>query len=179
MSLSIYMLSETDQETFISFWSSKYQYSLENLYSENIQQPFNENSVTKLFIWKNGKNLSSAKLQSVKNNYVALLENLPQLQNLEQGKHFFDQLNGGLIWNFFWLHCINPQLFPIFDQHTYRACQLIYENRSSEIDELNVAEKVDFYFNNYITFFNQFQNNNNRRIDKALFMFGKFLKTWK
>ncbi|MBA4317161.1 MAG: hypothetical protein C0412_02060 [Flavobacterium sp.] len=178
MSLVIYSFSETDQDTFITFWSNKYQYSLENLYVENIQHPLNENRVTNLYLWKNGKRLSARKLQSVRENYIAHLENLPLLDNVVQLQNYFAQLNGGMIWNFFWLHCINPNMSPIFDQHTYRACKFISTNIVSELSELNDYEKSDFYFNNYIPFFNQFDNNENRRVDKALFMFGKFLKTW-
>ena len=178
MCLSIYTFLESDQETFITFWSSKYNYSLENLYSENIGQPFDENRITKLFVWKNGKNLSNPKLQSVRSNYLSTIEHLPQLQTLEQGQTFFSQLNGGMIWNFFWLHCIKPELFPIFDQHTYRACKFIITGVVSEISELNDNEKSNFYFTTYIPFFNQFTDNENRRVDKALFTFGKYLKSW-
>jgi len=178
MSLAIYSFSETDRETFVTFWSNKYQYTLENLYVDNIQQPLNENRVTNLFFWKNGKRLSARKLQSVRENYIAHLENLPALNNTVQLQNYFAQLDGGMIWNFFWLHCINPNLSPIFDQHTYRAYKFISDNVVSEISELTDNEKSDFYFNNYIPFFNQFINNENRRVDKALFMFGKFLKSW-
>lgn len=178
MSLAIYSFLETDQETFITFWSNKYKYSLENLYVENIQRPLNENRVINLFFWKNGKNLSARKLQSVKENYIAHLENLPPLNNIIQLQNYFAQLNGGMIWNFFWLHCINPNLAPIFDQHTFRACKFISANVVSELFELDDNAKSYFYFNNYIPFFNQFPNNEDRRVDKALFMFGKFLKTW-
>ncbi|MCL4550410.1 MAG: hypothetical protein M1480_13690 [Bacteroidetes bacterium] len=178
MSLSIYSFSETDQETFINFWSNKYQYSLENLYVHNIQPPLSENSVLNLFHWKNGMRLSTAKLQSVRNNYIALLDNLPELNNLEQGRNYYAQLNGRMIWNLFWLHCINPNLFPIFDQHTYRACNYILNNAVAELSELNDNEKINFYFDTYIQFFNEFHNNENRRIDKAFFMFGRFLKKW-
>ena len=177
--MRIYTLTETDQETFINFWSNKYVYPLENLYVENIHHPLNENSVINLFIWKNNGNLSNRKLQSVRNNYIGLLDNLPILNDADTGINYIAQLNGGIIWNIFWLHCLNPNLFPIFDQHTYRACKFILNDTVSEISEIKDVEKVNFYFQTYKDFFNnQFDNNENRRVDKALFMFGRFLKKW-
>ena len=66
--------------------------------------------------------------------------------NIEQGKAYFARLNGGVIWNFFWLHCTNPTLFPIFDQHTYRAQKFIAENRLTEISYLNDKLVNHFFY---------------------------------
>jgi hypothetical protein len=178
MAYLIYSLVESNEEQFVTFWSNKYRYSLENLYVDNIGQQYNDSRIMNLFIWKNGKNLSTQKQKSVRVNYINRLGNLPVIENINQGRDYFALLNGGIIWNLFWLHCINPNMFPIFDQHTYRAHKFIADNSLSEIDELNKNQRVEFYFNNYIPFFNQFTNNMNRRVDKALFMFGKYLKTW-
>lgn len=178
MSTKIFNLIETNKEDFINFWSQKYHYPLEEKYTTNIGEPFTKDRITNLFIWKNGRNLSFQKHISINNNYISYLENLPNLNNKNDGRDYFEQLNGGIIWNFFWLHCLNRNLFPIFDQHTYRACKFITNNFIHEISELDNNNKSNFYFSNYIEFFEQFIDNENRRVDKALFMYGKFLKKW-
>lgn len=173
-----YSIVESDIQVFISFWSKKYQYIHERLYEENIDKPLNKKRVKVLYFWKNGCKIAEPKERSIKNNYIPSLLTLPVLNNIEQGKQYFASLKGGVIWNIFWLHCLKSNMFPIFDQHTYRACTYLLGNGIADISELTPRKIKDFYFDTYIPFFNQFGYSADRRVDKALFTFGKFLKKW-
>jgi hypothetical protein len=175
MQFKIPKLVSTDKKDFIEFWARRYSYSMDGLYEENINQPLNENRVIELYRWKNGTDLSEKKSDLVKRVYIPELNHLPKIETVEQGKEYLLRLNRGQIWDFFWLHCLNPKLFPIFDQHTYRAM--------AEMDGLAVpeipyskAKKIDAYFSHYIPFISKI-GGDMRRTDKALFAYGKELKT--
>ncbi|MCC6549664.1 MAG: hypothetical protein IT279_06300 [Ignavibacteriaceae bacterium] len=162
-------------EEFVKYWSNGYDYVLEDLYKNNINAPWSRNKVLNLFKWKNGKNLSQRKLQSVEVNYLSRLGNLPTDLTLGDGIIIFDDLNGGPIWNIFWLHLLRSDIFPIFDRHTYRAFYYLTQGEISELRDNNEHIR-DIYFNEYIQFFNQFIGIDRRDVDKALFTFGRFLK---
>jgi hypothetical protein len=72
------------------------------------------------------------------------------------------------------MHCIDPKTWPIFDQHTYRAMRFM---KSGKLEEISSAktEVYDTYKNEYIPFVKTL-NSDQRKIDKALFAFGQFLK---
>jgi len=178
MEYLIYSPIEMEKQDFIAFWAQKHFYSLEYLYEENIGQTLNRERVIKLFTWKNGGNIATKKIRSIEDNYLPSLIEIPVLNNIENGRIYLESLGGGVIWNIFWLHCLKPQLFPIFDQHTYRAYKFITESRIAETAELKDNEKIELYLKNYIHFFSQLGSNENRKVDKALFMYGRFLKNW-
>ena len=175
MTFKIPQLSATSKEKFIEFWAKRYSYSLEGLYEENIGLPLTKDRVMNLYRWKNGTNLSDDKLDLVERVYIIELNHLPNIESIEQGREYIQKLNGGQIWDLFWLHCLNPKLFPIFDQHTYRAM--------ADIEGLSVSEipysrdkKIDVYFSQYIPFVGKI-GVELRLLDKALFAYGKILKT--
>ena len=86
---------------------------------------------------------------------------------------------GGAIWNIFFLHCLDPEEWPIYDQHTYRAMMYIKTGKIPK-DEKNDREKYKNYRKRYIPFFkSKFKGCDRRDVDKALFAVGKFLKTHK
>lgn len=82
---------------------------------------------------------------------------------------------GGAIWNIFYLHCLEPEKWPIFDQHTFRAMQYI---KTSQIVEIGTTKKQKYtaYKDEYLPFLSNFGEKNVRKVDKALFAFGQFLK---
>lgn len=163
------------QRAFVRYWSKRYSYKLEPNYTNNInKRPLTEDAVLKLYKWKNGGNIAKGKLDSVKSYYVAALEELPEVSDDESGAQYLDQLGGGAIWNIFWLHCLNPKRFPIFDQHTYRAMADIRCLPEQEIPRKK-SDKVCVYWEKYVPFWRNF-NSRNRNVDKALFAYGKFLK---
>lgn len=165
-----------DKDAFVGFWSRQYDYQLEHLYNGNIGKTLNAERVWELYMWKNGtKNISKRKQQSVQNVYLSELTSIPKLKTLEDGKRYLTKISGGPIWDIFWLHCINPSLFPIFDQHTYRSMAHIKCICPSEIPT-SKRQKQKVYFDLYIPFTKQFPNINIRELDMALFAYGRFLK---
>ncbi len=183
MFLYVFTATETEKEPFVKFWSDRYTYAkgradLEHLYQENIHRPLTKETVLLLFKWKNGSRLARKKEYSVKKNYVA---NLDQLHGLPDDPREFLRVfgSGGAIWRIFWLHCWK-QKYPIFDQHVYRAMKFILAQPSEEILQ-DDDQKVNAYLDEYLPFWNEFihgVNNTNRRIDKALVTFGKFVKAY-
>ena len=158
-------------EGFLDHWSERYSYKIsdDENYAPHIGKEMTEESRRKLFEWKNGSVLSKRKDDSVFRNYPLSFP----IDGLEQ--RFLDPKgSGGPIWNIFYMHCIDPETWPIFDQHTYRAMHFM---QTGEIRELPEAKAVIYseYKNAYIPFVIRL-NSNRRKIDKALFAFGQFLK---
>lgn len=83
---------------------------------------------------------------------------------------------GGAIWRIFWLHCCNQGL-PIYDQHVHRAMVFIEEGRVEELGSFDDLSVVESYLTKYLNFHRQFVGEQ-RKIDKALVIFGSFLKAW-
>jgi hypothetical protein len=166
-----------NEKDFVDFWSKQYSYDLEHLYDESIKKtPLDENAVWALYKWKNGtEEIAQKKKQSITSVYLPELVRLPVLKSLEDGKDYLASLRGGAIWNIFWLHCINPEVFPIFDQHTYRSMAKISGMALSEIPSTR-PHKIRSYFEEYIPFTKHFGDVSLRDLDKALFAYGRFLK---
>ena len=81
----------------------------------------------------------------------------------------------------FLLHIINPDEYPIYEQHVHRAFKYLENNRIEEISKSN-NEKYNVYFNEYLQFFNEFRRKANKfsvkEIDEALWTFGKYIKEY-
>lgn len=175
MAMIIYQPQIANETEFVEFWSLRYQYAEEHLYDDNIGQDLTENRILDLFRWKNGRLLSSKKLTSVQNNFVARREELAQLPNDTPANVFLEQFpNGGAIWRIFWLHCWQPERFPIYDQHVHRAMTFI-ENGATEEIPRHGPRKIDSYLQSYLPFHGEFEYVDSRTIDRALWAFGKFL----
>jgi hypothetical protein len=177
---------------FISFWASLYNYSpkkpVDNrYYYDNIHRTkYDYKDIEALFTWKNGMTLSEKKSETVntickelhlinemKYNNVPIIDSLHKIR-LREG-----------VWKIFLLHITKPDYYPIFDQHTYRAYHYL---KYDTIEEITKVEKtiLEFYLNEYIPFIHEklyiIRTNEERfqmlrKIDKALFTFGKFLKS--
>lgn len=76
---------------------------------------------------------------------------------------------------YFYLHCLEPSKWPIYDQHTHRAMKYIKNGKISEIGTTS-KQKFESYTKEYIPFIKSFGTIDNRKLDKALFAFGQFLK---
>lgn len=85
---------------------------------------------------------------------------------------------GGAIWNIFHAHCLYPDRWPIFDQHVCRALWYMLKGELREIP-VKDSEKLRVYRESYVSFHSSFGPVPERRLDEALFMFGKFLKVAK
>ena len=158
-------------DDFINHWSSKYSYPNECKYENNVGKPLTERSRLELFKWKNGSNISQRKMNSILNNYPLSFTGNEEMRYLNYTKE------GGAIWNIFYIHCLKPEKWPIFDQHTFRAMKYMQTGKIIEIG--NDKSKYESYTKEYIPFIQNFKSVGARKLDKALFSFGQFLKTAK
>lgn len=178
MNFKIPQFVEATISEFINFWKKEYSYFNENLYDENIGKTLDEAKILSLYKWKNGNTeISQKKLQSIERIYFAELNKPNNINCSEDGRKYLEQLKGRGIWNIFWLHCLKPDLYPIFDQHTYRSMTQIKNGSFLEIPN-NRSKKIKIYFDEYIPFIREFDSLSlsPRDIDKALFAYGRFLK---
>ncbi len=168
-----------DQNDFIQFWSSLYVDANEDYYSSNISKQLTPDKVKNLFYWKNSGVLSQAKMKSVESNFIARTSELTKLSEDTSAEDFLKQFqNGGAIWRIFWLHCWQPQRFPIYDVHVHRAMTYIENGTKEEIGNLSDNLKIQLYLDRYLSFIKQFDGCSIRSIDRALWTFGKFIKGW-
>jgi hypothetical protein len=157
-------------EQFLDYWSARYHDPRDGeKYDPFVGKlPLTEESRRELFEWKNGSALSRRKLMSIADHYPLSVEPETLCQYLRPSAH------GGAIWNIFYAHCVDPQTWPIFDQHTYRAMYFMNKAEFREIPPRK-ADVYDAYKTEYIPFVKGL-NADQRKIDKALYSFGQFLK---
>lgn len=166
-----------DRGRFVEFWEAQYDFEQkdDDFYRENVDQPLTEERIMGWFKWKNGMKLSERKERSVRQNFVARLADLDTLPKEASASALLDRFpDGGVIWRIFWLHCLQPGRFPIFDQHVYRAMRFILGGTTEEIPETDRL-KIATYINDYLPFYAEFDGLDRRSVDKALWAFGKFL----
>ena len=172
----IYQPQQANPQVFVDFWSGRYHYVEEYLYAENIGQDLTEQRILDLFRWKNGRRLSARKRDSVIRNFANRVGELAEIQPNENARAFLNHFpEGGAIWRVFWLHCWQPAMFPIYDQHVHRAMAFIQGGEPEEIPTYD-PRKIDSYIERYLPFSATFGELNARSVDKALWSFGKFLK---
>jgi hypothetical protein len=165
----------TTKAEFVGFWSGEYYDELESLYDDSINRPLTEENIWALFKWKNGsEGISERKKEAIRSTYLSQLSDLPQIPDIPSGKRYIAHLAGGPIWDIFWVHCLSPGLFPIFDQHTYRAMAKIDGLPHLEIPASR-EKKIQIYFDSFIPFIQRL-GGASRSLDKALFSYGRFLK---
>ncbi len=175
MPMIIYEPLQVSRQKFVEFWSLRYDYTEENLYTDNIGQALTEQRILELYQWKNGTPLSDRKLASVHRNFVQRKDELAHLQHNDSADDFLARFTkGGAIWRIFWLHCWQPNRFPIYDQHVHRAMVFIERGVREEIPQYD-PRKIEAYINKYLPFHTQFSSIDGRTVDKALWAFGKFI----
>jgi len=158
---------------FIDHWSAKYVEKNEEIYTGNVGKKLTKNSRKELFEWKNGSVIAMKKWKSILKNYPLSFSD----DVVEQEERYLDHnKGGGAIWNIFYLHCINPEIWPIYDQHAHRAMIYMKTGKITEIGGTN-RQKIISYKGQYVPFFKTLSQKDHRKLDKALFAFGKFLKT--
>jgi hypothetical protein len=172
MNLSFAIVSK-DKSEFVTHWSSKYVFKVEDerKYTDNIGKPLSPASLRELFEWKNGiSKIAAKKVDSIARNYPVAFQG-------DQAARYLDHRQpGSAIWNIFYLHCLSPSAWPIFDQHVFRAMHYMQHGAVHEIPSTSKG-KYEAYQAEYIPFLKQFHHPQARRVDMALFAFGKFLKT--
>ncbi len=163
---------------FIKHWVEIYEEQnkrVEHLYTDNIGKTLTDERIDALFIWKNGSKISKLKTKSIEDNYKID----PPSQGWE-ARYLDHKQKGGQIWNIFYLHIVFPDKYPIFDQHVYRSmCFMQKEKNPKELTLYNGEGKISEYNNKYRDFYaciKEIVGDENRKIDKALFAFGKAIK---
>ncbi|WP_410880782.1 hypothetical protein [Myroides sp. DW712] len=170
-----------DFQKFIDFWSALYSYPQEEEYECLIQKKtFVEADLICLFTWKNGMKLSTKKRQTLQEKILCKLSLIQQFKgegfDIEDFKIAFGSLSA--VWQLFLLHCINPVEYPMYDQHIHRAFCKIHKQAYHHItDRISEKSKLAFYYKEYLGFVKEHKEFDLRKIDKALFTYGRFLKT--
>jgi len=159
---------------FVRFWEQLYSGYDEKFYQENIGKPLTKERIGDWFKWKNGTPLSAKKLENIL-RYDLPDEQIAHDATTEQLQEFLNR-DGGAIWRIFWLHLQHPRHFPIYDQHVHRAMSFLLKWADLEIPFHNPA-KVHIYLTDYRSFFARFEDCDQRQVDRALWAFGKFLRT--
>lgn len=175
MKWPILKIEETSRENFIEFWSRQYAYPNEELYNKNIGKPLTEKRIWELYEWKNGSRISARKQASILKHYINNKEKPPLNSSEEKLTDYLNQ-GGGAIWRIFWLHCHAPAQYPIYDQHVHRAMAALKKWKITEIPAHDPT-KIKIYLREYLPFWQEFKNHNQRKIDKALWAYGKWRKT--
>ena len=179
MSFITYEPVRASAAAFVDFWSALYFYG-DEAYLENIRKPMTAERVGHLFRWKNGSRLSRPKQASLERNFIARLPELERLPRDTPPREFLDRFSlGGAIWRIFWLHCWQPDQFPIFDQHVHRAMVVLKQSDRRELDSHSDREKIATYLDQYLAFYGGIRVSGDRQLDRALWTFGKFIKTWR
>jgi hypothetical protein len=167
-------IDATSRETFVAFWDQHYSDYDQVFYDQNIGKPLSPDLIEKWFEWKNGTKLSEKK----KNSILRFSSPDERIEASADNDTLRSLLNrgGGAIWRIFWLHLQHPRNFPIYDQHAHRAMAYLRGWSDLEIPDSN-PRKIDLYLDEYLPYFNSFSPIPHRRVDRALWTFGRFLRT--
>ena len=168
----------TDMGRFIDFWAGAYQDPREDLYTGNIGE-LTRGAVKDLYAWKRGHDefgqIPRRQRESIERNF---LSRLPELKRLPRNRNPEDVLRlfskGGAIYRIFFLHIWQPRKYPIYDQNVHRAMCFI---KHAPLGELPATDKarVKTYLEEYVPFYNLFPARPHRKVDKALWSFGRFM----
>lgn len=168
---------------FVREWSPIYSYPNEEKYNNHISRVLEtKESFIELFKWKNGTGdvISKKKLMGVMGYWekIEILKSLQQNFDWEKFETEFEPQSNSTIWKLFLLHLINPNEFPIFDQHVYRSFMFIEKGIIEEIP-LNSKKKYLIFKTEYLGWFNQLKKEfeeSPKKMDESFFSFGRMLK---
>jgi hypothetical protein len=164
---------QVGEAAFVNHWAAEYRDKRPQLYRRNIgKKKLTQKRIWELFEWKNGGPIAKHKRVSIQRNYVDRRPAVPK-SDRDSLVRFICQ-PGGAIWRIFWLHCRAPNLYPIFDQHVYRAMRRL-QGLSDEIPQ-NTLEKARAYVDEYLPFHRRLKTRNKRKLDNALWVYGKYMK---
>lgn len=178
----IQTIPSDDFEQFIDHWSNIYESNLDSSYWEHIKLTNYEEDINALFEWKNGMVLSERKKNTLQKKVLSKLDFIKALKKSDsiQLEDFLNEFkNLSAVWKIFLLHIIKPELYPIYDQHIHRAYNFIHglEYNNISASSFKDKDKLDFYFTSYLKFIEKNRKVNLKRLDEALYTFGKFLRT--
>jgi hypothetical protein len=165
---------------FVDHWSKHYDYKTMNLYDGSISGRITAHRIRRLYTWKNGMKLSTRKARSLERKIVKKITVIQRLRK-QFNEATFNEHFGKLtvVWRTFLLHIIDPDGFPIFDQHVYRAYRYLVG-----LEQVGVHRqpKVTMTaYGQYMTFYEAMVRRSRRSpklVDDALWSFGKFLSKY-
>lgn len=168
---------------FILFWSKRYSYANEIVYSNSISKKiFTHEDIQNLYVWKNGMKLSEKKQKSLDNKIIKKLEKINDFKKSEKVDldlfcKEFKELTA--VWKIFLLHLLKPNIYPIYDQHIHRTFLFIHSEDWTNIsnDTISNINKEKFYFERYLPFIQTSTVCEIKKMDEAFFAFGQFLNT--
>lgn len=169
---------------WVDIWSKYYSYKDEEKYTNNIRKALDsQEAFMSLFEWKNGygDKISNKKKIPLKSYYqkINLLRTLKISFEWDLFEKEFLPYKNATIWKIFLLHITNPDEFPIFDQHVYRAFTFVKTGEITNVALNSNSQLYQIYKNEYKPWFNSLRKTFNldpKQMDEALFSFGKFLK---
>lgn len=174
-------------EEFISFWRQYYDEGKypDKKYESNLNKNglLDEDGIKYLWEWKNGNPLSKKKQLVIKKTIEKLadLNNFRKLDRItsDGAKSLWEiagQITNGFVWRIFVLHMARPQVFPIFDQHVFRAFTYL---TTGEIPEKMTRElkNYDAYRKFFFSVVDQ-SKKEDREVDQALMAFGQYLQSY-
>jgi hypothetical protein len=173
----------------VEFWARKYKDPNEPIYIKFINGPHTDESLNRLFYWKIGAKNYENHIVSANRNFISRRELLGTLPGDISAEAFLDQFpTGGPIYRIFWLHCCYPNRFPIYDQHVHRTMTYLKTGSTDELEDYSPPRKIAMYLGEYLPFYATFAKLNfafepardgvrGRKADRALWWFGKCLKT--
>lgn len=174
-------LQDGTKDAFVDVWSRHYADPNEHLYIENIERELTVPVIQALFEWKNGSRMSVLKHKRVVEYYRPGDQVHLSLNNDEAIYDYVGRDNAA-IWNVFWLHCLAPTKFPIYDQHAHRA--MMFMNGAADDLEIpsSPKKKAQCYVDDFMPFFAEIVGprptiQSSRQVDRSLFAFGKFIKS--
>ena len=168
---------------FIVFWSKRYSFANEQIYSDSISQlNYSQQNIQDLYRWKNGMVLSKLKQESLNQKIIKKLDLINNFKksdkvNLDLFCNEFKELPA--VWKIFLLHLIKPNIYPIYDQHIHRTYLYIHNEDWTNISSSNILnkDKEKFYFERYLPFIQTNTVCKIKQMDEAFFAFGQFLNT--
>ncbi|HEY4109563.1 hypothetical protein [Puia sp.] len=173
-----------DYKTFVQFWRSMYRPNAETLplYLDNIdKQRFTRKDIGELYRWKNSRPYENNPNKRV--SVERIQAELPMINRLKQQfvMRAFEETFAGIspIWQIFLLHIIQPDVYPIFDQHVHRTHLFLVHQRIVALPTYGKT-KLDYYHVHYQPYFNEVRRRHKLdrfELDNALWTLGQFLKT--
>ena len=184
MNLLFLNINETNElHSFIESWSKLYSFSNELVYKNAIsKKELTKTDIQNLYVWKNGMKLSVLKQKSLEDKIKSKLSIINDFKsndeiNLVEFSKEFKNLSA--VWKIFLLHLINPNIYPIYDQHIHRTFLFIHEEEYKDLSNKSISnkEKEEFYFKKYLPFIKENSIKDLKKLDEAFFAFGQFLNT--
>ena len=170
----------------MELWSSRYFYKVEDKYTNHIETVFeNRNSFDQLYQWKNGTGdkISGYKMKTIDGfwNKIDVLRSLKENFDWSRFERELNPTKSSSIWKCFLIHLVNPNEYPLFDQHVYRSYRFITEGVIEEIPNSH-KRKYEIFRDEYCDWFNNLKVQHGldpKKMDESLFSFGRMLKSIK